>query len=526
MLLVTPRFAFLLTLAAVVVATTLGPMTTLTIANKDISPDGFSRSATVVNGIHPGPVIAVTKGDRLRINIVNQLTDSVQERGTSVHWHGILQKGTSPMDGTAGVTQCPIAPNSSFQYSFSADVAGTYWYHSHLGNQYCDGLRGALIVYDKNDPHKDLYDIDDETTIITLTEWYHIPAPTIQGIAFADSTLINGLGRYPGGPKTNLAVVNVQKGKRYRFRIFAMSCEPNFTFSVDGHNLTVIEADSKETECKTVNRVQLFAGQRYSAVLNANQPVDNYWIRALPNTGGNGLNTTFAGGLNSAILRYKGAPVADPTTSQQTQNDKLLETDLHPLNHPVAPGRSTPDGADYVFNVTMGFDEEAFTWTMNGVQFTAPDVPVLLQILSGAHTAQELLPKGSFLVVERNKTVQINFPSGLIGGPHPFHLHGHSFNVVRSADSGRFNFMNPVQRDTVNVGNTEGDFVSIRFRTDNPGPWILHCHIDFHLVNGLALVIAEATEDVSPLNPPLSDNYNQLCPTWNAFSAEEKNLSN
>jgi len=34
--------------------------------------------------------------------------------------------------------------------------------------------------------------------------------------------------------------------------------------------------------------------------------------------------------------------------------------------------------------------------------------------------------------------------------------------------------MNPVQRDTVNVGNTEGDFVSIRFRTDNPGPWILH----------------------------------------------------
>ena len=40
-----------------------------------------------------------------------------------------------------------------------------------------------------------------------------------------------------------------------------MSCEPNFTFSVDGHNLTVIEADSKETECKTVNRVQLFAGK-------------------------------------------------------------------------------------------------------------------------------------------------------------------------------------------------------------------------------------------------------------------------
>jgi len=50
----------------------------------------------------------------------------------------------------------------------------------------------------------------------------------------------------------------------------------------------------------------------------------------------------------------------------------------------------------------------------------------------------------------------------------------HSFSVIRSADSGEYNFKNPVQRDTVNVGNTEGDFVSIRFRTENPGPWILH----------------------------------------------------
>jgi len=37
------------------------------------------------------------------------------------------------MDGTSGVTQCPITPNSSFQYVFNADIAGTYWYHSHLG---------------------------------------------------------------------------------------------------------------------------------------------------------------------------------------------------------------------------------------------------------------------------------------------------------------------------------------------------------------------------------------------------------
>jgi hypothetical protein len=38
---------------------------------------------------------------------------------------------------------------------------GTYWYHSHFKNQYCDGLRGALIIEDPEDPQMHLYDVDD-----------------------------------------------------------------------------------------------------------------------------------------------------------------------------------------------------------------------------------------------------------------------------------------------------------------------------------------------------------------------------
>ena len=40
-------------------------------------------------------------------------------------------------------------------------LQGTYWYHSHFQNQYCDGLRGALVVYDPNDLNLGLYDVDD-----------------------------------------------------------------------------------------------------------------------------------------------------------------------------------------------------------------------------------------------------------------------------------------------------------------------------------------------------------------------------
>ena len=75
------------------------------------------------------------------------------------------------------ITKCPISADNSFLYDFTAtDQAGTFWYHSHLSTQYCDGLRGPMVVYDPDDPHASLYDVDDETTVITLSEWYHTAA--------------------------------------------------------------------------------------------------------------------------------------------------------------------------------------------------------------------------------------------------------------------------------------------------------------------------------------------------------------
>lgn len=78
----------------------------------------------------------------------------------------------------------------SLTADFLGFFKGTYWYHSHYRAQYCDGLRGALVIYDPNDPHRRLYDIDNgeigtlfstgsansflvESTVITLADWYH-----------------------------------------------------------------------------------------------------------------------------------------------------------------------------------------------------------------------------------------------------------------------------------------------------------------------------------------------------------------
>jgi len=152
--------------------------------------------------------------------------------------------------------------------------------------------------------------------------------------------------------------------------------------------------------------------------------VDNYWIRARPSSGNRGLPLTFSNGVNSAILRYDGAKIQDPTSTQPLLPSPLVESSLHP-NPPISvPGDPHPDGADQIFNLVFGIDPSTGDFTINGVAYKSPTVPVLLQILSGTKNAQNLLPRGSVYTVQRNQTIQINMPSGFIGGPHPFHLHG------------------------------------------------------------------------------------------------------
>jgi len=164
-----------------------------------------------------------------------------------------------------------------------------------------------------------------------------------------------------------------------------------------------------------VDSIQIYAGQRYSFVLIANQPVANYWVRANPSAG----NTGFAGGINSAILRYLGAPVnQEPNTTQIPNSKPLLEQNLHPLNFVgMVPGSPHVGGADVSINLDFQFDFTAFKFVVNGAPFVPPTAPVLLQILSGARTAQELLPPGDVYVLPSNKVIELTIPGG--GGLAP-----------------------------------------------------------------------------------------------------------
>ncbi|KAG6846782.1 hypothetical protein H0H93_011919 [Arthromyces matolae] len=251
--------------------------------------------------------------------------------------------------------------------------------------------------------------------------------------------------------------------------------------------MTIIEVDGVNHQPLTVDSLQIFAGQRYSVIVTANQPVGNYWVRALPNTG----HTTFDGGINSAIYRYQGADIRDPTTTS-TATKPMNEIDLHPLNNPGAPGGSGPADVSLVLNVARVNGR----FTINGKSFTPPNVPVLLQIMSGARSAQELLPNGCVYTLPTNKTIEIAIPGGSTGSPHPFHLHGHTFDVVRSAGSSSYNYANPVRRDVVSTGDL-GDNTTIRFTTNNAA-----IGIQSTMLSGLAIVFAEDVPAIADSSPP------------------------
>ncbi|PAV19798.1 laccase [Pyrrhoderma noxium] len=457
-----------------------------------VSPDGFERSSVTANGIVPAPLISGNIGDRFLLNVTDSLTDPTMDRAVSIHWHGFFQAHSNEMDGPAFVNQCPIVPEHSFLYNFTVpDQAGTFWYHSHLSVQYCDGLRGPFVVYDPNDPLKHLYDIDNEETIITLGDWYHTVAPTLMpnqksGTPTPDSTIINGLGKSEAGG--SLAIVRAQPGKRHRFRLINSGCLPFFTFSIDNHNLTIIEADGIEHDPVTVDSLEIFVAQRYSFILTADQPVDNYWIRALPQFPG---GATTDNGFNSAILRYDGAPDAEPTSTEKTNPTLLNEAQLHPLINPGAPGIPIPGAADVNMHLQV---------THSGGRFGVNDVPF-------------------------NPLVFLCFfnISGQAGGGnffHPFHLHGHAFDVIRVRDNDTYNFINPVRRDVVSIGGG-GSNMTFRFFTDNPGPWYrAHCHIDWHLESGLAVVLAEDPDGTPAWTPP-GDDWLDLCPLYDALNPDK-----
>jgi iron transport multicopper oxidase len=135
--------------------------------------------------------------------------------------------------------------------------------------------------------------------------------------------------------------------------------------------------------------------------------------------------------------------------------------------------------------------------------------------MSGASSNSSFADYEHTVVLPPNKTIELHLSGEIF--QHPFHLHGHTFDVLQSYSGGPYNCNNPPRRDV--AVSTPGRTTILRFKTDNSGPWIFHCHIDWHLKMGLVVVFAEdpATQR-NTIKPP--QDWLNLCPAYEALGPD------
>ena len=78
-----------------------------------ITANGLKRQILAINKQIPGPAIQVCENDEITVTVNNELR---MGESASIHWHGMLQKGSQYMDGVASISQCAIGSHTSFQY--------------------------------------------------------------------------------------------------------------------------------------------------------------------------------------------------------------------------------------------------------------------------------------------------------------------------------------------------------------------------------------------------------------------------
>ncbi|GAM85433.1 hypothetical protein ANO11243_034400 [Dothideomycetidae sp. 11243] len=503
------------------------------ISNQTIAPDGVQIPGLVINGQYPGPLIEANWGDWISVTVTNKLPNE----GTSLHWHGFLQKGTPYYDGVPGVTQCPIAPGSTFTYTFRADLYGTSWYHSHFSAQYAGGLAGPMVVHG---PANAAYDID--VGPIMLNDWYHSGYyPLVQGdsgkpfhLALSNNNLINGKMNYPCPaantsslvctPNAGISKFQFTSGKKHRLRLINMSGDAVQKFSLDGHNFTVIANDFVPIVPYVTDVITLGVGQRTDVIVNGIGAANSaYWMRSNISCSPNdGVSPNAV-----AAVYYQSADQNSVPTSVSTVNPiKMTQCYNDPINSTVPYFPLTPDPnppTTQELNIVYTVNSTGYNvWEINNSTFRVNyNDPTLLEAKLGATaypTQENVYNFGS------NSSIRLVVYNYFQYGPHPMHMHGHNYFVLAEGtgtwDGHITNAANPQRRDTQLVAPAPAagvpSYIVLQILADNPGVWPFHCHIAWHVSGGLYVNLLERPADITESNMPMV--MAQTCRDWATWS--------
>jgi FtsP/CotA-like multicopper oxidase with cupredoxin domain len=215
------------------------------------------------------------------------------------------------------------------------------------------------------------------------------------------------------------------------------------------------------------------------------------------------------------------APIGTPITLESGCGE---ETNLVPFIPTIVPAPSAP-----LTTLTLTLDTSVGVfWKVNGQAIDIDwSTPSLSYIMNGTY----ILPASDNGIVISSSGWVYYLIVNESPLPHPIHLHGHDFWIIAQGN-GTFNptytLNDPIRRDTHvvqgNNGNPgTGGYAVLAFQADNPGAWLLHCHIPFHVSGGLAVQFLERPSEILGSLGDLS-GYTQGCATWNGAQATAQKI--
>ena len=413
-----------------------------------LAPAGLPETSVWgYEGSVPGPIIRVPQGERVTRRFVNELPQT-----STVHWHGVRLENA--MDGTPEVTQAVVPPGGEFVYDFVAPDAGTFWYHPHerAWEQMARGLYGALVV---EEPEPPLVDRDE---VLLIDDWRLTEEAQIHEESFG------AMGDWSHGGRTgNWITVNgesawtrtVSRHERLRLRLANTANSRIFALGTRGLEGWLVALDGQPLEAvQPAGPLVLGPGERADLVVDVMAPVGEQALVVSREREGAFILCTFAvGGL--ARERRKPPPSALPPNPVPALKDlsRARQATLRMAGGAMGGLREATLGGR-----TMPIRELAArgkVWAMNGLAES---------------------PREPLFAARRGETVLITMVNDT-AWPHGMHLHGHHFRAVSPDGS-----LGP-WRDTLLVDREQT--VRIGFVADNPGDWLLHCHMLEHSVSGM-----------------------------------------
>jgi FtsP/CotA-like multicopper oxidase with cupredoxin domain len=410
-------------------------------------PDYPETAIWGFDGLVPGPTLRLPKGGRLQRRFRNDLPQA-----STIHWHGI--RIVNAMDGVPGMTQEAVAPGGEFLYDFALPDAGTYWYHPHNRGweQMARGLYGALIVEETSGAPE-----VDSDEVLMLDDWRLAEDAQIAG-GFGDMHDWAHAGRLGNWITVNADGAwsrQVSKNSRHRLRLVNTANARIFSLEAQGLEGWVIALDGMPLEQpQPLEQLILAPAQRADLL----------------------VDITAQDGGEAFLVSHErdgGYAIATFNVAGSARDDRLTEP--HPL-----PPNAVPDLGDIaqarsaqlrMEGGAMGRMTEAMMdGRMTGMREMAGAGKVW------AFNGMADMPDRPLIEAARGETIRIAMTNDT-AWPHAMHLHGHHFRrLVKDGTQGPL-------RDTLLLDR--GEVAEIAFVADNPGDWLLHCHMLEHSAGGM-----------------------------------------